>query len=370
MGRMTRSEKPEIILEKGHINDERVIWIRFKYNQELNHIIKKIPDCRWNPLKKAWHIPANNFDLDDLLMRINNKARVSGVKKMDPDIQESSKIQYQKLPDGFLNLLQQKRYSRNTIKIYSSYFIQFQEYFSGYDLKGISAGQINNYILELINHLDISASQQNQRVNAIKFYYEKVLGRTKAYYKVERPRKEKKLPIILSKKEVQLLLGQINNLKHRCVLTTIYSAGLRRSELINLKVEDIDSMRKLIRIKGAKGKKDRYTLLSDKLVSLLREYYRAYRPKEWLFEGQKGGKYSATSIAKICNVAVKKAGIQKHITPHCLRHSFATHLLEQGTNLRYIQEILGHEDPKTTQIYTRVATNELCNIKNPLDDFV
>jgi site-specific recombinase XerD len=248
--------------------------------------------------------------------------------------------------------------------------MQFQAYFTGYNLKQISSEQINSYLVELINHNDISPSQQNQRINAIKFYYEKVLGTSKVYHKLERPKKERKLPTVLSKQEVSLLLNVTGNMKHKCILTTIYSAGLRRSELLNLKIEDIDSNRKLIRIRGAKGKKDRYTLLSDKLLLILRKYYKAYRPIEWLFEGQHGGKYSPTSIAKICKTAARKAGINKNVTPHSLRHSFATHLLEQGTNLRYIQEILGHEDPKTTQIYTRVATNKLSNIRSPLDDFL
>ena len=148
---------------------------------------------------------------------------------------------------------------------------------------------------------------------------------------------------------------------------TIYSAGLRRSELINLKVEDIDSKRMLIKICNSKGKKDRYTLLSEKLLHELRDYYQAYHPKVWLFEGQYGGQYSSTSIEKMFQVAVTKAHIRKHVTPHSLRHSFATHLLEQGINLRYIQELLGHSSTKTTEVYTRVASNALMKIKNPLD---
>lgn len=366
---MIKSEKPEILLEKGYLKGKRVIWIRFKYNPNLIRILGRIQNCIWNYLEKAWYIPANAFDLDDFINRIDNKAFIISSVTMGIEKRKPVKSHHENLPEGYLKLLLQKRYSSNTIKIYTSYFRQFQEYFANDNLMQISSEQINSYIVELISKQDISASQQNQRINAIKFYYEKVLGRTKSYYKIERPRKEKKLPTILSKWEVHLLLDHIENLKHKCILTTIYSAGLRRSELINLKVEDIDSKRRLIKIRGAKGKKDRHTLLSDKLILLLREYYRSYRPKEWLFEGQKGGKYSPTSVAKILKSAVIKAGIQKHVTPHCLRHSFATHLLEQGTNLRYIQELLGHEDPKTTQIYTRVATNELINIRSPLDDF-
>ncbi|MBN2861616.1 MAG: tyrosine-type recombinase/integrase [Bacteroidales bacterium] len=143
---------------------------------------------------------------------------------------------------------------------------------------------------------------------------------------------------------------------------TIYTAGLRRSELINLKAEDIDSERGLIKVRGAKGGKDRYTLLSKKLLVLLRDYYKLYRPVNWLFEGNGGGQYSATSIKNILNKAVKSAGIKKHITPHNLRHSFATHLLEQGIDLRIIQELLGHSSSKTTEIYTHVSTKEIGKI--------
>jgi len=335
----------------------------------LINIVKSIQGSRWSHSKKTWYIPEKDFDLDHFKKKVFNKANVNSSKIRILETSKSAELNTPNLPVGYIELLQQKRYSESTIKTYTSYFRQFQDYFSNHDLKQISKDQINSYILELINERNISPSQQNQRINAIKFYYEKVLGRLKEFFHVERPKKERKLPTILSKEEVHLLLNQTNNLKHRCILTTIYSAGLRRSELIQLKSEDIDSKRKLIKIRGAKGKKDRYTILSSTLIELLREYYRSYSPKEWLFEGQNGGKYSATSIEKIFKAAVKRAGIHKYVTPHSLRHSFATHLLEQGTNLRYIQEILGHENPKTTQIYTHVATNELGNIKNPLDDF-
>ncbi|MEN8228548.1 MAG: tyrosine-type recombinase/integrase [Bacteroidota bacterium] len=204
--------------------------------------------------------------------------------------------------------------------------------------------------------------------STIKFYYEKVLGRKQEYFQLSRPRKESTLPTILTLEEVDKIFRLTKNQKHKCILMTIYSGGLRRSELINLKVSDIDSQRMLIKICGAKGKKDRFTLLSEKLVIELRKYYIEYYPEKWLFEGQKGGQYSATSVEKIFREAVKRAHIRKHVTPHSLRHSFATHLLEQGTNLRYIQELLGHASTKTTEVYTRVASHALMKIKNPLDN--
>lgn len=273
-----------------------------------------------------------------------------------------------RLPPGYLELLQRKRYCQSTINTYSNYFLQYMQYFRDQELNNITHHQINAYILELIEFKKISTSQQNQRINAIKFYYEKVLGRKREYIHVSRPRKEITLPTILTIEEVKKMFHLTMNQKHRCILMTIYSGGLRRSELINLKIEDIDSQRMLIKVCGAKGKKDRYTLLSETLVLELREYYKEYRPRIWLFEGQKGAQYSAPSIEKIFRQAVKKANIKKHVTPHSLRHSFATHLLEQGTNLRYIQVLLGHASSKTTEVYTRVASNALMKIKNPLDN--
>jgi site-specific recombinase XerD len=269
--------------------------------------------------------------------------------------------------EQYLQLLHQKRYSFNTIKTYSSYFRDFLHHFQEQKIRCISKDQINQYVQLLIRTRNISASQQNQRINAIKFYYEKVLGRKKTTYYLTRPKKEKRLPAVLTLEEVNLILDQCRNIKHKCILMTIYSGGLRRSELINLKVSDIDSKHMLIRVENSKGGKDRYTLLSEKLVMLLRDYYRAFRPKYWLFEGQKGNQYSATSIENVFRSALKSSGITKHATPHTLRHSFATHLLEQGINLRYIQELLGHSSSKTTEIYTHVATSKLSKIKNPLD---
>ncbi len=195
----------------------------------------------------------------------------------------------------YKDLLIQKRYSKNTQNIYCNYFKDFQVYFKKDNLEELSIGQINKYVLNLINLKNISISQQNQRINAIKFYYEKLLGKNKQYYELHRPHKEHKLPKVLSKNEVKNILDSCNNIKHKCILMLIYSAGLRRSELIDLKITDIDSERMVINVIGAKGKKDRISLLSENTLNLLRKYYKEYKPQKWLFEGQKGGNYSPTS---------------------------------------------------------------------------
>ncbi|UOH76574.1 tyrosine-type recombinase/integrase (plasmid) [Acinetobacter schindleri] len=180
-------------------------------------------------------------------------------------------------------------------------------------------------------------------------------------------KKEKTLPVVMSEEETIRVLRAIENVKHKAILMTIYSAGLRISECINLKIKDIDSKRMQIRIEQSKGKRDRYTILSEKTLIILRTYFMEYKPKDYLFEGQKGGAYSSRSIQNIFKAAVLKAKIQKEVTVHTLRHSFATHLLENGTSLRYIQSLLGHSSSKTTEVYTHITTKGMEQLKSPMD---
>jgi site-specific recombinase XerD len=271
------------------------------------------------------------------------------------------------LPSEYLEKLIRRRYSQNTIKIYVTYMRSFMVAFKDRELDSITTKEINDYILKLIRTKGISPSQQNQRINAIKFYYEKVAGQDKQLYYLERPKKSRELPKVLSEHEVLAILESIQNLKHKSLIATIYSAGLRRSELINLRKQDVNFDRKLIFIRGAKGKKDRTSVLADSLSVTLKKYLQEFRPNYWLFEGINRNQYSATSIAKILKTGATKAGIEKKVTPHMLRHSFATHLLEQGIDIRYIQTILGHGSSKTTEIYTHVSRKSLAQIKSPLD---
>ncbi len=226
---------------------------------------------------------------------------------------------------------------------------------------------IKRYHLWLIGEDKVSASYQNQSINALKFYMEKVLKYPRQKYELIRPKKDKKLPLVLSVSDVGRILDVTKNIKHKAILATIYDGGLRISECVNLGISDIDSQRMCIRVCGGKGKKDRMTLLSRGLLELLRRYYRIYRPSEWLFEGPGGQQYSASSIRQVFKRSKQWAGIYNGATVHTLRHSFATHLLENGTNLRYIQKLLGHNSSKTTEIYTHVSTTSLTNITSPLD---
>jgi site-specific recombinase XerD len=235
-------------------------------------------------------------------------------------------------------------------------------------LKDITKEQIRKYLLYLVKEKRYSSSAQNQAINSIKFYYEKVLGKPVEKYYVPRPRKEKKLPQVLSEEEVTRILKQIKNLKHKSIIYLIYSAGLRLTEVVHLRIEDIHSDRKQIFIRSAKGNKDRYGILSDTVIDLLRKYYKKYKPQYWLFEGRPGEQFSRRKIQRILKNAVDKAGVKKTATVHTLRHSFATHLLEHGTDLRYIQELLGHKSSKTTEIYTHVTKAAKKKIVSPLDN--
>ena len=277
-------------------------------------------------------------------------------------------LNYRTCPDDMVEKLEIMRYSPNTIAVYKQCFEEFINYYNSKKIDDITEPEIIAYTRYLVQERGISASTQNQAINAIKFYYEKVKGGTRKFYQLERPLRESKLPNVLSVEEVQDLIKSTKNLKHKTMLMLCYSAGLRLSELLNLKPTDIDSDRMQIRIKGAKGKKDRYSLLAEKVLPLLRDYYKKFRPKEYLFEGEGGGQYSERSMQTIVKEALQKADIKKYATVHTLRHSFATHLLENGTDVRYIQNLLGHSSSKTTEVYTHVTSKALSGIKSPLDN--
>ena len=246
-----------------------------------------------------------------------------------------------------------------------SSFESFINHYNDKDPITINELEIRAYLQKLI-HQGKSNSYINLTINSIKFYYETVLGMPNRFYEIERPRKKKQLPKLLSKEEIIKMLQHTTNIKHRFIISLLYSSGLRRGELLNLKINDIDSKRMVIKVNCAKGNKDRVTVLSSSILSDLRNYYKDYKPKEFLFEGQNRQKYSGTSILKIVSKSAEKAGINKKVTPHMLRHSFATHLLENGTDIRHIQLLLGHSSTKTPEIYTHVTNKSFKDIKDLL----
>lgn len=269
--------------------------------------------------------------------------------------------------DDFRTLLSIKRYSHKTIKSYLNVLKIFLSDFPDRKPEDIKTHDIEQYINTMVLDKNISQAYQKVLVGAIKLFFNELLRKNFRLNYLYPDRSEKKLPIVLDKSEVQNLLSSIENLKHLTIISLIYSAGLRLGEVIEIKVNDIDSKRMMIKIVQGKGKKDRYVMLSEKLLLLLREYYKEYKPKVYLFEGQKADKYSSRSVQAIFKSALNKAKIAKQASIHTLRHSFATHLLESGTDIRVIQQLLGHSSIKTTQIYTQVSSSNIARVISPLD---
>lgn len=367
-----------LIIEKVIHRDQLVLMILFEKNSQFISICKEM-GAHYSNTHKGWYIefnPSNvelikikfgrlattqwKFDTKISNLTYGNRKQLSG-KCKNPEHEEHVKT--------FQTFLQSKRFADNTVKSYTSAIRIFLNFYWDKDVSELNEDHLIRFDHEYILAKRLSSSLQNQVINAIKKFFLIVENRRMDVQSIHRPRGERKLPHVISKKEVKLILESPKNIKHRAMLSLIYACGLRRSELLNLRPSNIDSNRKLLIIQQSKGNKDRVVPLGDKLIDMLRSYYKAYRPQEWLFEGQvKGKQYSATSLQHVLKQSLRRSGIKKPVTLHWLRHSFATHLLESGTDLRYIQQILGHRSSKTTEIYTHVSTKSLQNIKSPFDD--
>lgn len=377
----------EIIVTKSEVEDYKLgktdvlaikslsgrLKIFFNYNAIISKKIKSFPYCLWNKKEKYWTLPySENYEKELKEFVTGNGYKWIYEIEQNENYKERRKsgkgeLGFRACPEEYLSKLRELRYSEKTLKVYRSSFEEFINYYREIELNDITEKMITDFLLQLVTVRKVSSSFQNQSINAIKFYFEKVLKKERRVYLIDRPRKEQKLPTVLNMEEVTLLINSILNIKHKAIVMLAYSSGLRLGELVNLKIKDIDSKRMQIRVEQSKGKKDRYTILSKRMLEVFREYYKQYKPKEWIFEGATGGQYSPRSIQNIVQEAVKKAGIRKKAGVHTLRHTFATHLLEAGTDLRYIQSLLGHESSKTTEIYTHITTKGFDQIVSPLD---
>lgn len=273
----------------------------------------------------------------------------------------------QELIEKFYKQLRIENYSEQTVKNYSSALKLFLEYVKKQKIEQVTDIELQNYLLYCKTEKKYSYSSMKQVIATISYLYKKVIKKAVPGALNIELRKPHNLPTVLSVKEISKILNVTNNLKHKMILLLIYSGGLRLGELVNLKIGDIDSIAMKIHIRQGKGKKDRYIMLSENVLKLLREYYKVYKPTEFIIEGQKDGKYSPQSVQSVFKAAIKKSGIKKKATVHTLRHSFATHLLDDGTDIRYIQELLGHKRLETTQIYTQVSSHSINKIKSPAD---
>jgi site-specific recombinase XerD len=361
----------EMLLIKTLKGNLRLIGL---YKKEILEALRGIPYSKWDGTNKWWTLPfAESYKAMLELacskagIKLNYEQEVDenkGLNRPDPDTIPN----YRECPEEYILKLKEMRYSENTIRTYTDLFKEFINFHFRYDIRTIDEPTIIAYLRYLVIDRKVSTSYQNQAINAIKFYYEKVLGGLRKFYFVERPLQEKTLPEVLSEAEIRAMIKMEDNIKHRAVIMVGYSAGLRVGEIVNLKLVDIDSDRMQIRIRQSKGKKDRYTVLSNKTLETLQEYIQHDNPSEWLFEGWHGRKFSSRSVQSIVKNAAKVAGIKKKVTVHTLRHSFGTHLLEHGTDIRNIQAQMGHSSIRTTQIYTHISTDPNRQIISPLDN--
>ena len=410
-------------------NDERRLQLSFEFNAGLNTIIRKIAESRWSKTLGNWHIPCTREAMTELAAAValyaeldtavlkeqlaspapseNYVRSLAGTPKrgefevtadsivttpgervletslhLSLIVSGEQKDKYLKdfyLPGAlseenrvafteYVTLLQLKAYSNSTIRTYKNEFGAFLMVLKLKSAASITPEELKRYMIYCTVTLKLGENSLHSRLNALKFYYEQVLKQEKFFYDIPRPKKAFQLPKVISEEKIAEGLLAIKNLKHKTLLLLAYSAGLRVSEVISLKITDINSDRMQININRAKGKKDRVVTLSRSILEILREYYKAYKPKEWLFEGQNSEEhYSARSAQLIFKAAYKDLNLPLQCSFHSLRHSFATHLLENGTDISYIQKILGHGDIKTTLRYARVSNKDIGKIESPLD---
>ena len=340
--------RPPIRASLSDYKGRPVIRLDFPYDKAIIEEVKRVHGHQWSVTHKCWYVP------DTLSNRERFQVDLSGV---------------QVVLRQFRFYLETRRYSESTIKNYVEAVKIFLTAFPGKNPLTFTNEEINWFFHEYCYMKKLSISWQRLVLNALKHLKDHLKMPEVVVEKLYYPKKDELLPNVLSKEEVVMILKAPTNLKHRTMLALVYGCGLRRGELLALLPRDVDSHRHMLIIRMAKGRKDRMVPLPDKMIDKLREYWIAFKPKKWLFEGQVAGeRYSERSIAKVLDQAVKKAGIDKPVTLHWLRHSYATHILESGTDLRYIQELLGHSSSKTTEIYTHVSMRKLSQIRSPLED--
>ena len=357
-----------IILEQKTHRKNNQLLIKFDYDETLISLVRSVNGTSWSKSLKAWYLinTAENLAIILKLFEGITKIDLSGISKK-VGFKRDLTPEQKKILNNFYLFLKGKRYSQSTIQTYTFFVADFINFHTKTPLEELTNRDVELFIETVFIERNYSVSSQRQFISALKIFtvfYPQIKINNLS---LERPKKSRTLPSVLSQEEVLRIIQYTQNIKHRAILTLLYSCGLRIGELINLKLADFHVERKQLIVKKGKGRKDRYVSLADSFLPLLSNYYLSYKPTIYFVEGQNGGKYSAESIRSFLRKSCKKAGIRKLVTPHTLRHSYATHLLENGVDLRYIQTLLGHSKPETTMIYTHVQRKDLMEIQNPLD---
>ena len=376
-----------------HESENRVS-LRFPYDKDLIAITKELPGARWSRRMNCWHISDSSDVITVLLKAFQGKAFID-YHALKPDLADKDRVKEEKAQtkklrraihnsDSGLPPLSEKgkadiakyrrwmeanRFPESTVETYTGMMIKFLRFVSPKEASDCTSDDLTMIVKEYILPNGLSHSFQNQMISSVKKFYSEFYRFVIDPGKITRPRPQHKLPNVLSKEEVKRIINAPINEKHRVMLSIVYACGLRRSELIELIPTDVEKSRKLLRIRQSKGFNDRIVPISDRIIEMIETYFMHYKPKIYLFEGQwPGEKYSASSLGKVLKMACERAGLRKEVSLHWLRHSYATHLLEAGTDLRYIQELLGHKSSKTTEIYTHVSAKSIQKIRSPFDD--
>jgi integrase/recombinase XerD len=381
---------PLVTLKPFVHKNEQVVQLHFEKNEALLHTLRCFKTLRWSKTMASWYLPFSNDLKNELFKLLKGKAWLDYKAltiELTPEPSQNKEIGAKNIEEQplilnlpcltvegeqklqqFKNWLNSKRYSQSTIGTYTDALKTFLRFYNHKTVAEITNEDIITFNNEYILKQKLSSSFQNQVVNAIKLFLRIIENKILNPDLIHRPKRQKLLPNVLSKEEVKVILSAHNNIKHKTMLSLIYACGLRRSELLQLKLKDVDYNRELLIIRQAKGKKDRIAPLPRKIITLLNDYFVACQPITWLFEGQNAGEpYDERSLASVLKQALEKSKITKPVTLHWLRHSYATHLLEGGTDLRYIQELLGHSSSKTTEIYTHVSNKYLQKIISPFE---
>lgn len=345
------------------------ILVRFAHNNTWNERIKKVLDARWSNTLKGWHIPDTEENRKKCGIEPATALSVQQQKVQTSSMRLSANNTAQLLL--YLEQLALKKYSKNTLQTYHNEFVQLLQLLGDYKVQDLTAEHLKRYMLYCVVKLKLSENTLHSRLNALKFYFEQVLKREKFFWEIPRPKKQLQLPRFFNQDEITSIIKAAGTVKHKTMLMLAYASGLRVSEVVNIKTRDIDSKRMCILIQQSKGKKDRIVTLSPVLLVMLREYYKTGKPAKegFLFPGQyKGEPYSSRSLQLVLAAAKKKAGVLKPGSIHALRHSFATHLLDKGTDVTMIMKLLGHNDIKTTLRYLHVSNRDILQVISPLDD--
>lgn len=351
-----------------HRGKKRVKLI-FDFDPVIMNFLETMEGVAWSSTMSCWHIPFADNYLNNIKNVFGNYAQVVDMSNKYEDAKKKDlRIGNQQALANFYRFLKNRRYSEQTIKNYMKRVRDFLEFFNDKDVELITNEDVQYYNYVRMVKRRSSNVLQNQFVTALTHFLTTIRESRIDIDKVERARKKRRLPTVFSKSEIERILNCTQNQKHKTMLLLTYACGLRRNEIGKLQITDIIADRKLLAVRKAKGLKDRFVPISEKTIQILRDYYKLYRPKIYIFETSSGNAYNPETVYKIFKRALERSGIKKKVGIHTLRHSYATHLLESGTDLRYIQTILGHKSSKTTEIYTHVSNQSISNITSPADE--